>query len=177
MPNIIDLTSQRFGKLTVIKYAGRRKCGNQFKILWLCKCDCGNEKEIPSSDLRNGHSTSCGCLHRKMIGDLNRKHNLANKCGRIYQVWKSIKYRCNNPNNKSFKNYGGRGIKVCDEWQNNFLLFYNWAIDNGYKEEKLSNGLNRLTIDRIDNDGNYEPNNCRWVTNLENARNKKRRTK
>lgn len=175
MKRIQDLTGLKFGKLTVLNFAGRKSSGKFLKTFWVCKCECGNIKEIASGDLKNGHTTSCGCYHKKLFGDVNRKHNMANKCGRIYQLWKSIKYRCNNPNNKSYKNYGGRGIKVCKEWQEDFKIFYDWAMQNGYKEEKLSNGLNRLTIDRIDNDGDYEPNNCRFVTNAENARNKGRK--
>lgn len=177
MKHIINLIDKKFGKLKVIKYAGRKQSGTQFKTYWLCECDCGNKKDVCASELKNGHTISCGCFHKEMVGNLNRKHGLANKCGRIYDVWKSIKYRCNNPNNKSYKNYGGRGIRVCDEWQNDFMSFYNWAISSGYKEEKLPNGLNLLTIDRINNDGNYEPSNCRWVTNAENAKNKKRKQK
>ena len=168
-----NYTGQKFGKLTALRFVARRPSGKQFKTIWECKCDCGNIKELVIAEVVSGHTTSCGCVHKKKFGDLNRKHNMANKCGRIYGLWKSIKYRCNNPNNKSYKNYGGRGIKVCDEWQKDFMSFYNWAMQNGYKEEKLKNGLNKLTIDRIDNDGNYEPTNCRFVTNAENAKNKR----
>ena len=168
-----DLTGQRYGRLVVVGYAGTKQSGNQQKTMWLCKCDCGNEKVVSAGELQSGHTTSCGCYHKEQVGRINRTHNMANK-QRLYRVWKAMRERCNNPHNKSFKNYGGRGIKVCDEWQKDYLAFHKWAMANGYKEETLPNGLNRLTIDRIDVNGNYEPNNCRFVTNAENARNKRK---
>lgn len=167
----IDLTGQRFGKLVVIAYVGKKKTGEQYKSLWKCICDCGNEKITDVEALRSGHTTSCGCVHKEMISKLNRKHGFAHKCS-LYSVWKSMNGRCSNPKDKSYKNYGGRGITVCEEWQNDFMSFYFWAYSNGYKEEKLENGLNILTLDRIDNDDNYCPQNCRWVTNAEQAKNK-----
>lgn len=96
-----------------------------------------------------------------------------NKCGRLYGLWKSIKYRCYSETCKSYKNYGGRGIVMCDEWKNDFKAFHDWAIVNGYKEEKTEKGINIWTIDRIDVNGNYEPSNCRFITNAEQAKNKR----
>ena len=166
----IDLTGKRYGRLVVEKSLGKNEKG---KYTWLCKCDCGNEKIVQTSYLRSGHTTSCGCYHNEMVGKLNRKHNLSNKCGRLYFLWKSIKYRCYCENSKDFHNYGGRGISMCDEWKKDFSTFYEWAINNGYKEEKTAKGLNVLTIDRIDVNGNYEPSNCRFVTNKMQAKNKR----
>jgi hypothetical protein len=129
----IDLVGQKYGKLTVLSYAGKKPSGkNQNKTMWLCKCECGNQKIVAGAELRNGNTISCGCVHKKMVGDINRKHNLAHRC-RLYNVWKSMNGRCKNPNDKSYKNYGGRGISVCEEWQNDFMSFYNWSYENGYK--------------------------------------------
>ena len=104
---------------------------------------------------------------------MKKKHGLSKKSGRIYQLWKSIRYRCYSETSKDYKNYGGRGISMCDEWKDDFKIFYDWAISNGYNEEKTDKGLNILTIDRIDVNGNYEPNNCRFITNAEQAKNKR----
>lgn len=120
-----------------------------------------------------GTTTSCGCYHKEVVGSINRKHGLFDKCGRLYQLWKSIRYRCYSETSKDYKNYGGRGIKMCDEWKDDFRAFHDWSIANGYKEEKTEAGLNILTIDRIDLNGNYEPSNCRFITNAEQARNKR----
>lgn len=166
-----DLTGKRFGMLVVVSYAGKMQSGKQKKTMWKCICDCGNEKIVSAGCLQSGHTTSCGCFHKKMVGDINRKHNLAHKC-RLYSVWKSMKGRCNNPTDKSYKNYGGRGIKVCKIWQDDFKAFYDWSFSNGYKEETGENKLNVLTIDRIDNDADYCPKNCRWITNAQQAKNK-----
>lgn len=154
-----DLTEQRFGKVTVLSRVANNKHG---RAVWLCKCDCGNEKEIPAANLKSGRTTSCGCYSR----GLKRKtgtHGMTNT--RIFHEWQSMLQRCNNPNNQRYEDYGGRGIKVCDEWIDNFVSFYEWSMDNGYDEI--------LTLDRKDVDGDYSPDNCRWVTNLEQQSNKR----
>lgn len=151
----LNLTGQRFGRLVVIKEAGRSSDG---RVRWLCKCDCGNYTSTPSTKtLRNRTCRSCGCIERERPNKLT--HGKSNT--KLFHVWNGMKQRCYNPNNRSYKTYGGRGIKVCDEWRDNFMAFHDWAIANGYEEG--------LTIDRIDNDGDYEPNNCRWITLQENV--------
>ena len=154
MGKIIDLTGKRFGKLVVIKLSENRTNGGDLK--WLCKCDCGNFKEIIGRSLRHGLTTSCGCKTRKFKDKTIKEVPL-------YAVRATMIARCYNQNNHKYKRYGARGIKVCDEWKKSFLSFYLWAIENGYKKG--------LTIDRINNDGNYEPNNCRWTTFKQQANN------
>ena len=174
MSNKVDLTGKRFGRLVVLEQAEYHidKKGRKIRM-WKCKCDCGNETIVRHGGLQSGKTTSCGCFHKEIVGSLNRTHGLSANCGRLYPLWKSIKYRCYNINSKDYANYGGRGIVMCNEWKNDFLAFHDWAIANGYKEEKTDKGLNILTIDRIDVNGNYEPSNCRFVTNDVQAKNKR----
>ena len=156
-----NLMGQKFGKLTPVKYVGELK--------WLCKCDCGNDYVVKSSDLNRGHVRSCGCLRKE--SSPVKKHGLYKS--RIYGIWQAIKNRCYNKNHKSYKDYGERGIKVCEEWrdkENGFINFYNWAIQNGYDENVESK---QCTIDRIDTNGNYEPSNCRWVSSKIQSNNKR----
>ena len=156
MSRCIDLTGQKFGRLTVIK-----RIENQgTKAKWLCKCECGNFSKVTTDNLRNGHTKSCKC---SII-----KHKYAHKES-LYFRWIGIKERCNNPNAYNYKNYGLRGIKVCKEWNDDYLKFRQWALNNGYKEN--------LTIDRINVNGNYEPANCRWTTWKEQNNNKRRKVR
>ena len=148
MGKFIDLTGQKFNKLTVISRAeSRRQPSGKLVTYWNCKCDCGKIIQARGCDLKDGHVKSCGCSHIK--------HGYANK-ERLYETWQNMKRRCYEITNKRYKNYGGRGIKVCNEWLHNYINFRNWAISNGYKDG--------LTIDKIDVNGNYESANCRWTT-------------
>lgn len=153
-----DLIGRRFGRLVVINEYDRDKYG---KMRYMCICDCGNKKIAGRVDLLSGHTKSCGCYWLESIIASNRKYTKEEKI--LYDTWKGMRQRCNNKNHKLYHCYGGRGICICEEW-NDYLAFYHWAIENGYEKGKQ--------IDRIDNDGNYEPSNCRWVTQLENANNK-----
>ena len=169
MGKLIDLTGQKFVRLTVVE---RGKC-NKGVVYWKCRCDCGNVKVISSNALLNYNSKSCGCLQKQRASSANSTHKKTRT--KIYNLYHLIKARCYKPYTNNFKDYGGRGITMCDEWlgKNGFINFYNWAINNGYKEEILHNGKNKWTIDRIDVNGNYEPKNCRFITNEEQARNKR----
>lgn len=152
----IDLTGQTFGRLTVLKRNGKDKDGS---ALWLCECVCGRFVTVRSNSLRFGKTQSCGCIARER----RTTHNMSKT--RIYDTWHKMKSRCNNPNIRSYKDYGGRGILVCKEWNDNFASFYQWAITHGYDET--------LTIDRIDVNANYTPDNCRWVSKSAQATNRR----
>ena len=156
----IDLVGKKFGRLTVVEDTGRRKWGY---VVWLCECVCGEEREIISNSLLQGNTKSCGCLRRDIGFTKNLQHGdgRRGKRPRIYRIWQAMLNRCYNENNKSFCWYGGKGIRVCQEWRK-YLPFKRWAEKNGYK--------NDLTIDRIDNSGHYEPSNCQFITQSENSK-------
>lgn len=158
MGAFIDLTGQRFGRLMVVKHIGTRSKS----ALWKCLCDCGTETEVVYGSLISGYTKSCGCLHREIAKEMMTTHGMRGT--KLYKVWNNMLQRSNNLNNKYYSDYGGRGITVCDEWRE-FLPFYNWAMTNGY--------LEGLSIDRINNDGNYESSNCKWSTMKEQSNNRR----
>jgi len=153
---LIDMTGERFGRLVVVRRVENGKYGS----MWLCKCDCGNEISVYGRSLRLGHTQSCGCL----VKDIFTKHGMYKS--RLHKEWRGIKHRCKNPSASHYEQYGGKGIKVCDEWQgeNGFVNFMNWAMANGYSDDK--------SIDRIDPNGNYDSSNCRWVDMQVQSRNR-----
>lgn len=153
-----NLLGQRFGRLIVIQKLPTK---NE-RTMWLCRCDCGNLTEASCNKLTMGVKRSCSCYKLERIKEASTKHG--GKGTPLYNVWRGIKERCYCPKNKAFKYYGGKGVEVCTEWKDDFGTFKKWAEDNGYKQG--------LTIDRLDNNKNYEPSNCRWTTMREQSNNK-----
>ena len=160
MGKFIDLTGKKFGMLTAVRKFGYDK---YWAVIWLCVCECGTETKVTTSGLRSGHTKSCGCGKSRLITETITKHGLYYHP--LYAVLLGIKKRCNNRKCEAFKNYGGRGIKICKEWED-VGVFIKWAEENGWEPG--------LQIDRINNDGNYCPENCRFITCKENVNNKTR---
>ena len=157
----LDLVGEKFGRLTVIE----RTENKGSKAAWKCICDCGGFTVAVSHDLISGHTQSCGCFQKEMTSKASKTHGM--RFTKIYHVWQSMKDRCFNPNNKRFNDWGGRGITVCDEWKNDFQAFYDHVSQLPHFGEE------GYSLDRINNDGNYEPGNVKWSTQHEQCRNRR----
>lgn len=158
-----DLRGKRFGRLVALEPCGRDKQGY---VIWRCKCDCGNIKEASTKNLGNG-TASCGCYSKELHSAMLKTHGGAKS--RLYRMYRTMFGRCTNPNAHEYENYGGRGITVCDEWSD-FAPFREWALANGY-DENAKRG--QCTLDRIDPNKGYSPDNCRFVNMKTQQRNRR----
>ena len=155
MGNVLNLTGQRYGRLTVLHRVENRITPSGKSIsCWKCICDCGNETCAATQDLRSGDAKSCGCLKRELTQERMVKHGDSNT--HLHNVWRAMLRRCSDKRQDDYCYYGGKGVSVCDEWRDDYIAFKEWSLQNGYSEE--------LTIDRIDVDRDYSPDNCRWVS-------------
>lgn len=162
MGKIKDLTGQRFGRLIAIEFTG---INDRHYALWRCQCDCGKDCVVSSDVLKRTGNHSCGCLAKEHLEEMSKKNITHGMTGtRLYRVYKGMHDRCYYPNSDRYNAYGGRGIKICDEWLHDKNSFFSWALQNGYQED--------LTIERIDVNGDYCPENCKWIPMHEQYKNK-----